>query len=413
MSIREGVKMNLFIARQPIFDRNDVVYGYELLYREESKNAYDESDGDMASSSVMITGFVSMGLEKLTGNKKAFVNFTEHLIKEGVATIFPKEFLVVEVLETIEPTKEVIEACKKLKNAGYTIALDDFVYKPGFEKLVELADIIKVDFLLSSEEERSELFRRFGKGKTKFLAEKVETLEAYKKAYNQGYSYFQGYYFSKPTTVTANIIPPNKMNYLQLISEINSEEINFDNLGNIIERDVAFSYEMLKLANSAMYYPVSRIKSIRQAITFLGEEGLKKWVYISVLRKIGNFKDNELVDISMIRSKVLEQICDILRLNRRKSEFMTLGMISMLDVLLGIPIDVILEQVAVSDEIRASLFNENNQDIMSKCFKLILAYEKGNWVEVTRISKEVGIKTAYIAEMYYQSVLWIQKLKKC
>jgi EAL and modified HD-GYP domain-containing signal transduction protein len=403
--------MNLFIARQPIFDRENTVYGYELLYREESKIAYDAKDGDMASSSVIITGFVSMGLEKLTGGKKAFVNFTENLVIEGVATIFPKEHLVVEILETIEPTKEVLEACKKLKKLGYIIALDDFVFKPGYEKLVELADIIKVDFLLSSEEERRGLLRRFGKGKIKFLAEKIETVEEYKKAYEQGYSYFQGYYFSKPTTVTANIVPPNKMNYFQLIKEINSEEINFSNLGNIIERDVAFSYEMLKLVNSAAYCPVSRIKSIRQAISFLGEQELKKWVYVSVLRKISKFKDDEIVESSMVRAKALEQICDRLYISNRKSEFVTLGMISMLDVLMGISIDVILEQVAVSDEIKNTLLRNNKGDIMNKCFEVVLAYEKGNWEIVMELAGDINIKVEELAEIYYQSLLWSQKLK--
>jgi EAL and modified HD-GYP domain-containing signal transduction protein len=403
--------MNLFIARQPIFDRDNEVYGYELLYREESKDFYQEKDGDMASSMVITTGFISMGLDRVTNGKRAFVNFTENLLIQGVATIFPKEFLVVEVLETVEPKNEIVQACKKLKEEGYTIALDDFIFKPGYEALIEVADIIKVDFLNSTEEERGYLLKRFGGRSIKFLAEKIETIEDYKKAYNEGYSYFQGYYFSKPVTLSANIIAPNKLNYLQLIREVNSEDIEFDKVAKIVERDVAFSYEMLKLANSAAYSPVYKIKSIRQAIVHLGHEELKKWVYISILKKIGDFKDNEVVNTSMIRAKVLEQLCDVLRIKRRKSEFVTLGMMSMIDVLMGLPIAVVLDQVSICDEIKNTLLNRDNNDVMTKCFKLVLAYEKAEWSEVAEIGKDINVKIEEVAEIYYQALMWLEKFK--
>ena len=209
--------MNIFVARQPIFDRFKKLFGYELLFRNGSKNYYEHVDGDEASNTVIANSFLTMGMQTVTGGKRAFINFTTNLLKNKVATSLPKDMIAVEILEDVEPDEEIILACRNLKELGYLIVLDDFVYHPRFQPLIELADIIKVDFLSTSYEERISILQQIGSTRIKFLAEKVETLEQYEEAFQLGFSYFQGYYFSQPIILSAKEIQNSKLNYMRLL----------------------------------------------------------------------------------------------------------------------------------------------------------------------------------------------------
>ena len=219
--------MHVFVARQPIFDRNNDVIAYELLFRSGYENAYDNVDGNQATLTVIANSFYELDLKTVTNNKKAFINFTEKLIKEEIATILPCEHVVIEILETIEPTDEIIIACKKLKEKGFILALDDFVFDKKYNKLLELIDIIKVDFIITKGYERKKIFDILKiNNKIKFLAEKVETIEEYNEAMEYGYTYFQGYYFSKPTIIQAKSIPSNKYTALEILKLVNKKNFN-------------------------------------------------------------------------------------------------------------------------------------------------------------------------------------------
>jgi len=201
--------MNLFLARQPIFDGKNRVVAYEILSRDSYNNFYTRPDGDNATLEVIVNTFYSFGVKQVTGGKKAFINFTEELLNKEVATVLPPETLGIEILENIEPTPEVISACRNLKDKGYTLALDDFVFNDKYKELIELADIIKVDFIITPGIERKKIIERIGSTKIKFLAEKVETAMEYKQAKEYGYSYFQGYFFSNPEIIQGKGIPRN------------------------------------------------------------------------------------------------------------------------------------------------------------------------------------------------------------
>lgn len=190
--------MEVFVARQPIFDKNSEIFGYELLFRSGHNNFYDGLDENLATSRVIYNSISVIGMENLTGNKRAFINFPYEMLINEAATTLPKESVVIEVLENVYPDYDVIKACKKLKQLGYILALDDFILKPEYEPLIELADIIKVDFLLTKSTDRESIIKKINSPKIKFLAEKVETREEYNMAYELGYSYFQGYFLSKP-----------------------------------------------------------------------------------------------------------------------------------------------------------------------------------------------------------------------
>lgn len=399
--------MDLLFARQPIFNRADVVYGYELLYRDVGTTAYAGTDGDAATSNVMIASFLSMGINELSGKRKAFINFTENMLLLEVATLFPKDQIVVEILEDVQPTEAVVDACRKLKEQGYTIALDDFIFRPGYDALIELADIIKVDFmLLQSEFDREFVVKHFGNGHIQFLAEKVETREDYQMAVDIGYTLFQGYYFSKPVIESSKGIPPSKMNHMNLIKHLEGQDPEFEEIASIIEKDVAFTYEILKIANTSYYYRGSKITSVRQAAVMLGLDELKKWAFITMFRKIGGRGQDAIVNLSVQRAKALELLAQRLGLEDHRMEFFTLGMMSMIDVLTGAPMETLLLELPLTEEAKKILLGKFNGSKLSVCYKLILAYEKGDWDLLFDYSKKYAINVEDVAQAYFNAVLW-------
>ncbi|HEY8889974.1 MAG TPA: EAL domain-containing protein [Clostridium sp.] len=221
--------------------------GYELLFRNSEKNIYQSEDGDKATIEVIKNVFINMGIEKVTGGKKAFINFTKNILKSDIFTVLSPESVIVEILEDVEPTDEILELCKKLKALGYIIALDDFVYSSKYRKILEITDIIKIDFKITTGYERKKVMELVNSKNIKYLAEKVETMEEFNEAVSMGYSYFQGYYFSKPLIISDKRISENKLIHVKLLQEINSNTFTLESIEDLIKRDLSLSFKLLKL----------------------------------------------------------------------------------------------------------------------------------------------------------------------
>ncbi|NLK71866.1 MAG: HDOD domain-containing protein [Clostridiales bacterium] len=400
--------MNHCIARQPIFTKDKKVYAYELLYREQGTEVYMSDDGDKATLDVMINSFLSVGLDTLTGNKKAFINFTERLITEEIVTLFSKDHVVVELLETVAPTKEIIEACDTLKALGYSLVLDDFILRENYDPLVDMADIIKLDFLNTTLEENTKIIQRCSKKGVKFLAEKIETIEDFNNAIELGCIYFQGYFFAKPEILPSKTIPPYRMNYFRLLNEINSIEPDFDKLAEIIEHDVAFSYEVLKIVNSAAFYRKTKISSVKQALVFMGINDIRKWIYMAMMRTVGSNKPNEIINYSMIRLKFMENLSIKLGQGYRSSQYITVGMLSMIDALMDMNMEDILDAINLADEIRDILLGIKKDGQMALSYQLVLEYEKANMDAITELSGELQLEVNDVSQMYYDSLEWLK-----
>lgn len=396
--------MSIFIARQPIFDAAMNVFGYELLFRSGMVNSYTAMDADYASSNVMINSFCLLGLDKLTGSKKAFINFTGNLLKQDVATLFPREELVIEILENVNPEKDIVENCRKLKKSGYSIALDDFILRDDYLTLIELADIIKVDFLSSSQDDKKSIVQRFKGRNIKFLAEKVETPEEFQQAKEWGYTYFQGYFFSKPAILSTNDIPPLKMIYLQLIEKINSHEVDFSELAEIVIRDVALSYKLLKLVNSSAFGLRSKVESVRQALVVLGTNEIKKLVSLLILQDLGDDKPEEIVHTSLVRAKFAELLAAETVIKTRKEECFLMGMFSTLDVLMSRPMEEVLSGVSLSKDVRSALLKKDG--LFGYIYQLILAYEMGDWSQCNSCASILGINPNKLMEAYVEALGW-------
>ena len=396
--------MNIFLARQPILDRFNKLVGYELLFRDSEENIYGSEDGDKATIEIIKNTFINIGIEKVTGGKKAFINFTENILKSDIFKVLSPKSVIIEILEDIEPTEEVIELCKKLKSQGYMLALDDFVYSSKYRKLIEIADIIKVDFKITKGEDRRKVIEQVNSGKIKFIAEKVETMEEFNEAVSLGYSYFQGYYFSKPLMISGKRIPENKAVYIRLLQEISSDSFNIDSIENLVKSDLSLAFKLLRLINSAYYSFPTRIKSTKQALALIGGEKIKKWLYLIVFNTLGEDKPEIIVTNSLSRAKFIELIADKIPIEIDSFNAYLIGMLSMIDVLLDRPLDEILEELLIPTEVKDALNGIDNG--YSKLLDLSIEYEKGQWSNVSKISKELNLDEKWLSNAYYKAILF-------
>ena len=319
-----------FIARQPIFARDKTVVAYELLFRQTAENVFGSHDPDQATKACLDTAIL-VGFDFLKGHS-VFVNCTRDCLLSGYVALFSPEITVVEVLETVTPDQEVVAACRKLKKAGYRIALDDFVDQPAYAPLTELADIIKVDFRLSPPPVREALVRKFANQRTQLLAEKVETHEEFAAALQLGFTLFQGYFFCKPVVVSTHDISSSRVSYLRILKAANAPELDFGKIEELIKSEPALYYRLLRYLNSAAFGFRVEVKSIAQALVLLGERDLRRWLTLVCVVLANSGKPHELVVLALVRAR----FCELLATRSKVTEsasFM-LGLFSLMDAIL-------------------------------------------------------------------------------
>lgn len=397
--------MDIFVARQPIFNRKNEVVAYELLFRNGQNNFYNNANGDEATLKVIANTFYTFDFKDITDNKKAFINFTEELIKKEIATILPKEYVVIEILENIEPNDEIVDACKRLKKRGFILALDDFVFHTKYIKLIEIADIIKIDFRITTGGERKKVFElKKINNKIKFLAEKVENKDEYDEALKLGYSYFQGYYFSKPIVLSRKNIPTNKDTAIKILKLINKDDFDFNKLEELIIKDLGLSYKIIKLINSSAYCLKNEVRSIKYAIALLGRKEIIKWLYVVLLNDLKENNTDELIKVSLQRAKLCELICNMSEYKNKVYSAYMVGLFSVMDAILNCSIEVILKELYIDDEIKEGLIEKDN--FLNKILKLAINYEKGQWENVEFYTKEIGVSDNKLAEAYIDAIKW-------
>ena len=399
--------METFVARQPILDGNKALYAYELLFRSGPENFFPSVDPDVASARVITSSTSVFGPHSLTVGRKAFVNVTRNLLTGDLLSILPNDWVVIELLETIEPDDEVLAACKMLKKSGYLLALDDFVEQAGYEPLIDLADFLKVDFLTTKPERRRELAERYG-GRVHLIAEKVETLEDVREGLELGYEYFQGFYFCQPEVVARREIPGFKLNYLRFIEEISRPELDFGRLAQVVEQEVSLSVKLLRFLNLAAFGFSGRVNSVRDALVLLGERALRKWATMIALCDIGEDKPRELIVTSLVRAGMCERLAPGCKLNTHRDDLFLVGMLSLMDTLVGRPMTELVEETAVSAKIRAGLVEDDS--LLGRVRSLVVAHERANWGQVATLAADLGVSESVIPDLYTQAVDWAREV---
>lgn len=411
--------MEVFIGRQPIFDFQEQIVAYELLYRsKKNKNEFPLVDPDIATVDVIINAFLSVGFEELTKGKPSFINFTENILMSSLVDHLDPTSVVIEILEDIPITMNLIERIKELKVKGFKIALDDFVlddHVPYYNELFTYTDYIKVDFLMSSVAERMEIEKRVFTSfpHIKLLAEKVETREQYEVAKRSGYVLFQGYFFEKPQVVISRDIPANILQYFQIISLLKDEEPNMVSLVENIERDISLTYKLLQLINNSSKRTRFKVRSIKQAIILLGITELRKWIYLLAMREIERSPDsdvfNELMSSSLFRAKVCEKLAK-LKYKQNFSEYFLVGMFSLIDSILQRPMNTILSQLPLSEEISETISGGDTE--MAPFLQLSIALGKLDWTRIEELALMFNLEIEHIMTIYNEAAEWAENTFK-
>lgn len=400
--------MDIHVARQPIFDKQKRLYAYELLFRGDVSDAFPGVDGDMATSQVLSGSFFTFGMEKVSGGKRTFINFTQDLLVRRLPMMFPSRNVVVEVLEDVTPTPEVITACQDISSHGYSIALDDFFYRSELDPLIALADIIKFDFRLSSLDDIQACLESLSHHKLSFLAEKVETHEEFQNALAMGFDYFQGFFFSKPEVMKQRDIATPQMHMLQIMAEANKEEADFGHLEALVNRDVAIPYKLLRYINSAYFRRVEEVSSIRQAISLLGVNGTKQFLSLMVLARLADTKPDELIRISVARARFCELVGTLQAKQMDPSTLFMLGLFSLIDAILDNSMEFLVEQLPLSDDVREALTSGNGP--LGVYLSLATSYERGDWQGVSEATAALGVEEGQMARCYEEAVTWADTL---
>jgi c-di-GMP-related signal transduction protein len=398
--------MDLYIARQPIFDRKMRVYGYELLYRSGMDNVYDGSDDNKSTAELINNTFLAMQSDKVTGKSKAFINFSKDMLLQNIPKILPAETTVVEILESVEIDDEVVETCKQLAKDGYTIALDDFVFDESYTPLLEIAHIIKIEFNRVDLDEQRELIKKYRR-RIKFLAEKVETREEYQLAYDMGYHYFQGYFFSKPIIMKDREIGALNANLVMVMNLLDKGDAEFNEIAKIIEMDLDLSYKLLKLSSSAFYGLKTSI--VKHALVQIGLIELRRWIYILLLKDVQIVENREMIKNSFVRAKFMEVLASEIGADAKKSEYFMAGMFSSLDTLLGKPMKEIIEEISLPKTAKDALLGKENS--IKRALDIVLSYELLKWDELDEDIKNFEIEAGRLREIYLDALVWAMSLE--
>ena len=389
-----------FLARQPILNVRSEVVGYELLFRSGWENCF-RGDADGATRQ-MLDNLLYMGIEALTESQVAFVNCTREALVGRLVTLLPSRSTVLEILETVEPDAEVVEACLELRNMGYLLALDDFMPREDMQRLVDIASYVKVDFRLADASVRRQIHRMTCGCNAALLAEKVEDQEEFDGARAEGYEYFQGHFFCRPKMVASREIPPNQMNYLRLMAELTRRPLNLSEVIRIVRQETSICYRLLRLANSPLWGIRNDVTSVRNAFMLVGEERFRALVSVAASCVLGQTKTPALIGLSLERARFCELLAT--QAGENSTEQFMLGLLSLLDAVLEIPMVSMVRSLPLRDEIKAALLGATNR--ASVPLSLIRSFESGDWGGCARASEALGVSEETLARLYLESVRW-------
>jgi c-di-GMP-related signal transduction protein len=393
-----------YVARQPIFDREEKVFGYELLFRDSLENCF-VGDADEASRATLDRS-LGKGLDVLCDGRRAFVNCTRDTLIKGRVGLLPSTTTVVEILETVPPDPDVMDACHSLKEQGYLIALDDYVADDRREALADMADIIKVDLLLTTQHERKRLMKQFGPWRCRMLAEKVETQDQFAQARDQGFVYFQGYFFRRPEMTGTHDMPANRLNYIRMLQEVSRPELDVPGLEKLVKEEASVCYRLLRYLNSAVFGFKKEIHSVRHALSILGERDLRRWVRLIAAGGVGQDKTSDLVLSALVRGRFCELLAP--KVSHGESDLFLMGLLSLIDAMLEAPMQAVLEKIPLDAATNAVLLGQPS--VLRPVFQLMLAHESGEWEAAAALSAGLRLDADDVAACYWQAQQWAREL---
>jgi EAL and modified HD-GYP domain-containing signal transduction protein len=400
----------IFVAKQPIFDRKGQIWGFELLFRGSGHAGTAQFiDADVATSQVLSDGFF-LAAPGIEAGKRVLINFPEQMLLSGAGFTLPSERCVIEILESVKPTPEVVEACRELKKAGFQLALDDYVGQPGYEELVVLADIVKVDILGRKPDEVIKTFNKLKPYGCKLLAEKVESRKIFELTRKLGFDYFQGFFFKKPEIIPGKKISAGEASKIKLMQEIGKEDLDFKALADAVSHDLSISYRLLRYVNSAYFGQARKVESLVHAIMILGQKQFVRWLRVILLSDMDATGNSQAVAMTSVqRARFLELLGESeKRVHLQPEAMFFIGIFSLLDVLLGMPMDEALKELPLSDVVKDALLGRDEKARF--WLELVEHYEQAHWDEISAMIKEMRLNPLNTSLLYVEAMKWTREV---
>jgi len=398
-----------FLGRQPILDREQKLYGFELLFRSADTLHANVTDYLQASASVIFDALSSFGLREILGKHKGFINVNADVLMSEALELLPPEKVVIELLEHVPITDTVITRCRDLKEKGFSIALDDHLYEPVYEPLYEIVDVIKVDLLRTGMEQLASELETFRRWKPKLLAEKVETHEQYEICESLGFTYFQGYYFARPVVLTRTRVDVGRLAIIKLFNQLVAE-VEIGELENTFKQNPNLILNLLRLVNSVSVGLKTRITSMRHAIMVLGYHQLRRWAMMALFANSAQaVGDNPLLVMAATRARLMELIIaeqPTARLDRDYPDraFMT-GILSLADALLKMPIDEVVAPLNLNEDVRQALLAREGE--LGALLSLVEKIEKDDFDDISPLFESFSLSMANLAPVQLEACNWV------
>lgn len=392
-----------YIARQPIMDTSKHIYGYELLYRNSDDNFFPEGISSTVATQQLISSIQNdFDVMEISGNNISFINFpSEVIMSEFILCINPTN-IIIEILEDVVVDVEFTERVKKLKELGYTFAIDDFTGEQNIKDIISYISIIKVDYLLTSVQKQQEIIKEY-ESNVILLAEKIETQKDYDLAVSLGYQLFQGYFFSKPTLIVNETLDVLKSSTMSLWNELAAVNLDYDKIATVVKGDAGMTYRLLNTINTMKFLPAIRITSAKEAFVRMGTINVKKWLTLILVQNVADEKEEETINIALIRAYLVEEIAKKIPYINSKELYYYAYLRGMFSVF----------SEEKQKEIIAILnleINEKDNAIIMYVVSIVFAYENGEWEKVIKLASKYGISMEDIYESYKAAITCTNEL---
>ena len=396
------------LARQPILTGDEKVLGYELLFRESQDDRAFSSDGESATCSTIDTLNV-MGLDAVCDGRLAFINCTHQMLLKEYFFLLPADRVVVELQKDVPAGDDEIQACRNLKQRNYQIALDHFVIGDSRQPLLPYADFLKVDIDAVAIGDGAAIVNAHSRT-CRLLAQKVESRQQFLSALKDGFSLFQGYFFRRPERMRARHIPAAQASYLRLLQAISAPNVDLTQVEDLIKHDASLCYRLLRYLNSPLLGVSAPVQSIRHGMNLLGERELVRWIRMATTLVMGQDKCSDLVLSSMVRGRFCELIAP--KLKHLKSDLFLVGMFSLMDAILEIPMGVVVEGLAFDPDVKGQLLGarSGHKSELSPVYDLMIAREEGNWEQVTAMAKKLDLSLPFVNRAYTEAMKWAHEV---
>jgi len=394
-----------YVARQPILDARGNVHGYELLFRSGPSAITFQGNGDAATRSVL-DNTVVFGLERLTGGMPVFVNCTQEALLNGLVMVLPPEHTVLELLETLKPTADLLATCQQLKEKGFRLALDDYEWKPEWRAFVELADYIKVDLSKTTVEQRAELKAQLTHNPARLVMERVETREDLELARSEGFTLFQGYYFCRPVLMGNRAIPANWLVHMEILQALNEEMPDITRVSELVKQDASLTYRLLRMVNSPLYSTRKVVSSIHGALVMIGGDMFRRVATLAIASELRGDQPSELLQTAFLRGRFCELAAAVTGQNPKEQYL--LGILSLLPAMLSVPMETLVGALPLRTEVRQALMGD---DIPERTvLQWLITYELGRWEDCDEIAQSAELPDVGFPAIYAEALLWAESV---